>query len=121
MTFKTNASKWSYSDLQSVGVSYNKDETDLSDFMAMLKIGSNRTPLSSLPLPKEYKHVICITKKNWKFEFDFDTRKFKDEDVKTKFLEQGKQPADRLLTKLQRQEKKCYIKEPTDYERYKML
>lgn len=101
--FKADASRWSLSDLSNLDISYNNEETGLSDFMSMLKIGPNQTPLSSIELCKKYKDVAQYTKDIWQIEFDFDISS-RDQTAQRKKIKKAQEKTKAILTELQRED-----------------
>lgn len=116
--FKTDASKWNLNDLTELEVSYNNEETDLSEFMSKLKIGPNQTPLSSIPLSVEYEDVKKRTQEVLEiFEFDFSSSEpYTQEQITTK-----KELAEGILTNLQSHQEENAESRITEYQRYQMF
>lgn len=116
--FKTDASKWNLNDLTELEVSYNNEETDLSEFMSKLKIGPNQTPLSSIPLSGKYEDVKQRTQEVLDiFEFDFSSSEpYTQEQITTK-----KELAERILTNLQSRQEGNAESRITEYQRYQMF
>lgn len=99
-TFKADASRWNSSDLLNLDISYNNEETDLSEFMSKLKIGPNQTPLTSIELCEEDKDVARHTKDVWHIEFNFDMSSLEQTEKKNE-IERAQEETKAVLTDLQ--------------------
>lgn len=75
LTLPNRVSLWNEKHLSELRISYDDEPTELSDFMALLKEGSEKKdPFTNQLLPNIVRLINC-TNKYWKFSFDFDIKR----------------------------------------------
>lgn len=130
LTLPNRVSLWNEKHLSKLRISYDDEPTELSDFMALLKEGSEKKdPFTNQLLPNIVRLINC-TNKYWKFSFDFDIKrtggKRDTEELRKsrkQHLERGISSAKKCLGNLQKEDLEEFKKlgNPADAKGLTML
>lgn len=115
--FEPRASNWMPNALLKLGISFNKEEMDMEDFLPKLK----KPEVTSIELTTEHKLILKFTKAFWKFSFEFDTRtigKKKRTQEKAISLTNGRRSTKKALLNLPRL---LNYQPGNDYKKYLVL